>query len=185
VIPALRRLVEDEFERGASIPVVPLREDREAVRDIPGLVLVPLDPETAWQEGGSISERIAQWTRERGHSPRLYPASLIWCAKKPGRELREAVELWLAWKRVAKEVAEGVLGAEFDRADVQTEVKAAESAAKDEVWSGYRFVVLLEPTAPDRLKVIDLGAGHMSANQTLCGRIIGTLKGEALLNESI
>ncbi len=188
VLPAVRRLVEAEFERGASIPVVPLREEREAIRDAPGLVLVPLDPGTEWRDGDAIAERIGRWTRERGRSPRLYPASLIWCAKKPGRELREAVELWLAWRRVASEVAEGVLGTEYDRAhraEVQGEVKAAEAAAKDEVWSGYRFVVLFEPTAPDRLKVNDLGAGHASAAQTLCGRVIAALKGEALLNELV
>ncbi len=123
VLPALKRLVEAEFERGASIPVVPLREDRDAIRDAPGLVLVPLDPDTGWREGDAIAERIGRWTRERGRSLRLYPASLIWCVKKPGRELREAVELWLAWLRVAREVAEGVLGTEYnrtDRAEVQT-----------------------------------------------------------------
>jgi hypothetical protein len=35
------------------------------------------------------------------------------------------------------------------------------------------------------LKVIDLGAGHSSAGQTLCGRVISALKSEALLNESV
>ena len=63
--------------------------------------------------------------------------SSVWCARKPGRELRENVELWLAWRRVAREVAQGILGAEFDQADhvdVQTEVTEAEGAAKDEVW---------------------------------------------------
>lgn len=188
VLPALGKLVEDEFARGADIPVIPLREERDAVRDVPGLVLVPLDPEIEWREGGPVAERIAQWTRERGRSPRLFPASLIWCVKKPGRELREAVELWLAWKRVAGEVEKGLLGTEFDRAEraeVHGEAKAAENAAKDEVWSGYRFAVLFEPTAPNRLKVIDLGAGHSSANQTLCGRVLAALKGEALLEETI
>src|SRR6516165_941669 len=50
------------------------------------------------------------------------------CGAEPGRELREAVELWLAWRRVASEVAEGLLGTEYnraDRAEVQAEVKAA------------------------------------------------------------
>ncbi len=188
VLPALRRLVEAEFERSAAIPVVLLREERETIRDAAGLALVPLDPENEWRQDGAIAERIGQWTRERGHSPRLYPASLIWCAKKPGRELRDAVELWLAWRRVAKEVAEGVLGADYgktDRAEVQTEVRAVETAAKDEVWSGYRFVVLFEPSAPNKLKVVDLGAGHASTGQTLCGRIIAALKSEALLNELV
>jgi hypothetical protein len=38
---------------------------------------------------------------------------------------------------------------------------------------------------PDGLKVIDLGAGHSSSGETLCGRVIGALKSEALLNESV
>jgi hypothetical protein len=135
-----------------------------------------------------MTDRIAEWTRDRGRSPRLYPASLIWCAKKPGRELQDAVELWLAWRRVQREVDEGILGAELDRADragVMTEVKAAEAAAKDEVWSGYRFVILSDAKAPNGLKIIDLGAGHASANETLSGHILAALKTEALLNESI
>ena len=67
-------------------------------------------------------------------SIRLYPASLIWCLKKPGRELREKIELWLAWKRVAGEIADGTLGADFDRADraeIQSKVMDAEDTAKD------------------------------------------------------
>jgi hypothetical protein len=93
-----------------------------------------------------------------------------------------------AWRRVAREVAEGVLGVEFDRTDraeVQAKVKDAEEAAKDEVWSGYRFVALSDSKSGTGLKVIDLGAGHASASETLCGRIIGALKTEALLNDSV
>ena len=37
----------------------------------------------------------------------------------------------------------------------------------------------------DGLKVIDLGAGHSSSGETLCGRVIGALKSEALLNETV
>ena len=72
-----------------------------------------------------------------------------------------------------------------DRAEVQTKVKDAEEAAKDEVWGGYRFVALADTSAANGLKVIDLGAGHASASETLCGRIIAALKAEALLNESV
>src|SRR5690348_6424608 len=75
-------------------------------------------------------------------------------------ELREAVEVWLAWRRVEREVIEGVLGADYDsadRAEVRTKVKDAENAAKDEVWSGYRFVVLSDSKAENGLKIIDLG----------------------------
>lgn len=188
VRPAMRKLVQGEFDRGATVRTEPFPEDSTAIPDSPRLTLVIVDPEAEWKDGSQVVNRIVQWTRERGTSPRLYPGSLVWCAKKPGRELRERVELWLAWRRVAREVAEGLLGAEFDRADradVQAKVKDAEEAAKDEVWGGYRFVVLADAKAATGLKVIDLGAGHASASETLCGRIIGALKTEALLNESV
>ena len=186
--PALRRFVEAEFERGASIPVIPPPADSTVVPDAPRLTLVIVSPEHEWYDSGPVADRIAEWTRDRGRSPRLYPASLIWCAKKPGRELQDAVELWLAWRRVQREVDEGILGAEFDRTDraeVSTEVKTAEAAAKDQVWGGYRFVILSDAKAANGLKVIDLGAGHASASETLTGHILAALKTEALLNESI
>jgi hypothetical protein len=37
----------------------------------------------------------------------------------------------------------------------------------------------------DGVKAIDLGAGHSSSGETLCGRVIAALKSEALLNESV
>jgi len=72
-----------------------------------------------------------------GKSPRLYPGALLWCLKKPGRDLREKVELLLAWRRIGKEIIEGTLGKDFDkveRADIQSKVKGAEDDVKDEVW---------------------------------------------------
>jgi hypothetical protein len=186
--PALRRLVEEEFRRGASIPVAPFPRDGAEIPDTPRLTLVVMDPEVEWAGGGSLRAQIAEWTRQRGKSPRLYPGALVWCLRKPGRDLREKVELWLAWRRVAKEVADGTLGGEFDKSDqaeLRAKVKDAEDAAEDEVWGGYRFAVLADSQEPDRLKVIDLGAGHSSSGETLCGRVIAALKSEALLNESV
>ena len=186
--PAIRKLVEQEFKRGATLPITFFPEDSAAVQDSPRLTLIVLDSETGWTPVSEVSERIGNWTRERGNSPRLYPGSLVWCARKPGRELRQKVELWLAWQRVDREVVEGVLGAEYDRADrlgVQAQVKDAHEAARDEVWASYRFVALADSQEPHGLKTIDLGAGHASAGETLCGRIVGALKAEALLNESV
>ena len=188
VKPAIRKLVEGEFRQGASLPVVVFPEDSSAVQDSPRLVLTVLDPETEWTGSDQAIEQIHDWTRERGRSPRLYPGSLVWCARRPGRELRDRVELWLAWQRVVREVAEGVLGAKFDRmdrAEVRDKVRDAEEAAKDEVWASYRFVILSDSQGETGLRHIDLGAGHASATETLCGRIVGALKSEGLLNESV
>jgi hypothetical protein len=186
--PALRRLVEEEFRRGASIPVVPFPRDGSEIPDTPRLTLVVADPEAEWSGAGSLRAQIAEWTRQRGKSPRLYPGALVWCLKKSGRDLREKLEVSLAWKRVAREVADGTLGGEFDRndrAELQSKVKEAEGAARDEVWGGYRFAVVADGQEADGLQVIDLGAGHSSSGETLCGRVISALKSGALLNESV
>jgi hypothetical protein len=188
VKPARRKLVEEEFRRGASISVVAFPDDGAEIPDTPRLTLVVADPEVEWSGGGPLRAQLAEWTRQRGKSPRLYPGALVWCLKKPGRDLRDKVEQELAWKRVAREVAEGTLGGEFDksdRAELQAKVKDAEEAAKDGVWGDYRFAVVADGQETDGLKVIDLGAGHSSSGETLCGRVIAALKSEALLNESV
>ena len=186
--PTLRKLVEGEFKSRATIPIVFFPPDSSTVQDSPRLTLVVLDPNDEWSDGGQIAEQTGVWTRKRGKSDRFYPGSLVWCGRKPGRELRAKVELWLAWKRVAHEVREGILGTEYDRRDlseVLAKVREAEETAKDEVWAGYRFVAISEKGQPNGLKIIDLGAGHSSASETLCGRIVTALKSEALLNESV
>ncbi len=188
VKPEVRKVVEGEFARGASVPVVYFPEDGDAVQDSPRLTMVVLNPEEEWRESGQLAERVSQWTKERGRSPRLYPGALVWCVRKPGRELRESVEMLLAWRRVAHEVSQGILGAEFDhaeRTELRTRIREAEDAAKDEVWAGYRFVALADNQAAHGLKVIDLGVGHSSGNDTLCGQVITALKSSALLNESV
>jgi hypothetical protein len=87
-----------------------------------------------------------------------------------------------------QEVRSGTLGGEFDRndrAELEANVKAAEESAKDEVWGDYRFAIVADAQGKDGLKVIDLGAGHSSSGETLCGRVLAALKSEALLNESV
>ena len=186
--PQMRKLIEDEFKRGATLPIVRFPEDSGEIPEQPKLTLVVVDPDTEWRGRMETGRQIAEWTRDRGNSPRRYPGSLIWCVKKPGRELRTRVETWLAWQRVEREVAQGILGTEFDEADrseVRARVKNAQDAAKEEVWGGYRHAVLADSKENDGLRTIDLGAGHSSANDTVCGRVVRALKTEGLLSESI
>ena len=195
VNPAIRKLITEEFKKGASLPIVEFPQSNNDIQDSPRLALIVADPDTQFTDssvGNSLqsatARRIQNWTTERGSSPRLYPGSLVWCVRRPGRELRQSVELWLAWQRIEHEIREGVLGVEYDRSDftdVRTQVKDAHEAAKDEVWASYRFVALADTREEHGLKIIDLGAGHASTGETLCGRVIGALKAEALLNESV
>ena len=75
-------------------------------------------------------------------------------------------------------------GESSDRTEITGKAREAEDAAKDEVWASYRYVVLADNRESNGLKVIDLGAGHASATETLSGRVVGALKSQALLNES-
>ncbi len=186
--PAVRELVKKEFHSGTTLPIIDFPENSPSIQDTARLILVLLDPETGWSGEVQDAQRIRQWMKQRGQSPRLYPGSLVWCAKSTGRKLHEKVALWLAWKKVEDEINKGILGAGYDRAerdDVQSSVKDALESAKNEVWASYRFVILSDSHAPDGLKVIDLGAGHSSSRETLCGRVLSALKSEALLNESV
>ena len=188
--PAIRKLVADDFDRGATLPRVCFPADAAAIADDPKLTLVVMDPEAEWTGAldDDVRKRIATWTRTRGGSPRLYPGALVWAVRKPGRELRGKVEQWLAWKRVAGEAAAGTLGSEIDRAelaDIRTKVREAADAAREEVWGGYRWLVIADASEADGLKAIDLGAGHSSSSESLCGRVISALKSSALLNESV
>ncbi len=186
--PVVRTLVDAAFREGTSIPIVCFPEDSTVIQDSPRLGIVVVDPAHEWNGGSTLREQIAEWTTNRGKSARLYPGSLVWCVRKPGRDLREKVEMLLAWRRVQRDVREGVLGPDYERADlreIEVKVKDAEEAAQEEVWASYRFVVLSDSQDPSGLKVIDLGAGHSSGAETLCNRIIGALKAEALLNESV
>ncbi len=188
ILPAIRKLVQQEFDRGAKVPLVLFPQDGAAIADTPRLTLIVADPRTEWGFGGSTAEQLGRWTRERGASPRLYPAALIWCVRKRGRELRERVESWLAWQRVAREMKQGLLGPEFGRAEqqeLQSRTRDAENAARDEVWGSYRFVALFDAKSESKLETIDLGAGHSSGNETLCGRVLAALRTRALLSGSV
>ena len=181
-------LVKREFEKRAAVPLLFFPADGDAIPDSPRLTFVVVDPEAEWNGQSAKRQEIADWTAKRGKSPRLYPAALVWCVRKPGRDLRDRIETWLAWKRVEHEIVAGTLGGEFEKpekAEVASKVRDAEETAKDEVWAAYRYVVLADQKEPDGLKVIDLGAGHASSAETLSGRVIMALKSQGLLNESV
>ena len=188
VRPAIRRLVQQEFDQGSRIRKVYFPEDSNAVGDDPRMTLVVVSPEEEWRENGPIAERIGQWTRERGRSPRLYPAALVWCIRKPGRDLQDKVELWLAWQKVRSEIDAGTMGPEFERPElnaVSQQIRSAEEEAVEEVKASYRFVALGDSQAENGLKTIDLGAGYSRGGPTLSERVVAALNSNGLLNESV
>ena len=188
VKPAIRKLVQQEFGRGLNIQRVYYPDESNAVTDDPRMTLVVISPEDEWREDSYMSNRIQQWTRERGRSPRLYPAALVWCTRKPGRDLQDKVELWLAWQKVRDEINAGTMGPEFEKPELNAlaqQIRNAEEDATEEVWAGYRYVTLQDSKTETGLKTIDLGAGYSRGNDNLTERVISALKSNALLNETV
>jgi len=186
--PTMGKLIKEEFERGKTIPTVGFPESGTDVPDSPRLTLVISSPDEEWIGKEAQKENLRTWFDHRGNSPRLYPGALVFCFKKPGRDLRDKVEAWLAWERVQFDVNKGSLGTELDTEDLKNlaaDVKSAQADARDEVWASYRYIALSEPSSPGGVTSIDLGAVMAGSGTTLCGRIIAALKQDALLNESI
>jgi hypothetical protein len=189
VAKAVRAAVKQEFEKGRVVPLYPFPSEGSDVPDTPKLTIVALAPENEWEPAGAIRKTLAEWTRQRGTSSRLYPAALVWVVRKPGRALQEKAEAWLAWKRVAEDLGSGVLGADFEqseRGEVTRQIKDSEEALRDEVWASYRYAIVADPQGTDGLREIDLGAGHASSGSASpSARVVAALKAEALLNETV
>jgi hypothetical protein len=189
VVPAMETLVKKEFERGKTLPWVPLPDNSTDIPDNPKLTLLVGKPALEWDGADAqVRTTIAAWTKQRGDAARSYPAALVWCLKKPGGDLQQKVEDLLAWRRVKSEIDSGTLKGEFEAADIKAvtaSLKEAEDAAKEEVWASYRFVVVADQAELDGIAVIDLGAGHSSGGDSLCSRAIAALKSASALNESV
>lgn len=178
VTAEMKRIIQLEFEKGKNLPApMMFPQDGTAVGDTTRLTLVVLDPAQEWTDNGKTRAEILEWSRQRGHSPRLHPATLIWCVRRPGRDLRTKVEAALAWRKVQREYLDGSLAGEFDQSD-RDEITAkrgdADEAAQDEVWAAYRYIVLSDNKDDSGLQAIDLGAGHASQGETLsaaCSRL--------------
>lgn len=190
IMPTMLDLVKKEFSKDTKIPIVFFPADETSIPDSPKLILIVMDPRQEWSDNGNgrIQEQVLEWTKKRGKSPRLYPGALVWCLTKSSVGIRDKVVNWLAWRRVREEERNGLLGKDIDESEIRqmnANLATSESAAREEVWASYRFVVLFDSKDLTELRIIDLGAGHSSANETLSGRVIQALKSQSLLNESI
>lgn len=182
---ALKKLVKEEWERGAMIPLVLFPDDDIAVPDQPRLNVVVVAPEKALDD--EVRKILSEWTEHRGGSRRSYPASIVWAVRRQGRDLQDKLELYLCWKRVHEEISSGLLG-DFEPAErhaAKEELLNAEDDAREEVWASYQFALLYDRSQKDGLKLVMLGAGHASSGDSLSARVIAAMRSEGLLNESV
>lgn len=189
VKPLLKETIQTEFKKNSQLPISFFPADSSSIQDTTKLTIVVAEPDKEWMDSEGFKSDLSHWIKSRGTSPRLYPAALIWCFKKQGRELRDKAEVLLAWKQVNKEYADGLLGSDMsssDIAELRSKLVDSENAVKDEIWASYRYIALYTKNQENHnLHIIDLGQGHSSASISLSDRIITALKSQALLNDSV
>lgn len=187
--PFIKNIIQEEFRKNNKLPISFFPADSSAIQDTTKLTIIVADPDQQWEESSQFKAMVAQMLKSRGGSNRLYPATLIWCFKKQGKELRNKAELLMAWNMVNNEFSEGILGSEMvgsDKMELRAKLTDAENAVRDEVWASYRYIALYSKKQEQQnLHVIDLGQGHSSANVSLSDRIISAMKTQALLNDSV
>ena len=142
--------IEAPSRADSPIRIEPYPTASADIDNSPRLQVVVVEPDREWTDTGATRDMIRNWPQKRGESSRDYPAALVWCVKKPGRELREKAELVLAWRRVQKELQEGTLGTDVQAGDlrgVKDSVHDAEDELVEEAWASYRFVVIADSSA--------------------------------------
>src|SRR5208337_3633237 len=77
VKPEMTRLVQNEFKIAAGVPVVFFPVDSSDIQDSPRLAIIVGDPDAEWTGTGALRQQVADWTKQRGKSPRLYPGALV------------------------------------------------------------------------------------------------------------
>ena len=171
VKPAIRKLVEREFNRGTGIQKVYFPEDGNAVSDDPRMTLVVMSPTEEWREkqphprAGCPVDREERLVFQALPQPRWSGAP-----GSPAGTFRTAWRPGSAWLKVKAEVDWGTLGPEIEKRELDSlgeQIKKAEEDAKEEVQGSYRFVSLYDPQAESRLKTIDMGAGYANGNESL------------------
>jgi hypothetical protein len=184
----MREVVQSVFKQGAEIDLCLFPKDAAAVPDRAALTLAVMSPDEMWQEGqeSGLNQRLTEWTRHCGLSPRQYPGAVLWIAAESSGGLQTASEDWLAWQAVADYVNRG--GVEEieveDQRRITRELNQSKAQIEERVWSSYSHLLLWDAAA-NGLKHLPLGQLHPSEARTLSSAILARLRHDSLLSREI
>jgi hypothetical protein len=184
----MREVVQSVFKQGAEIDLCLFPKDATAVPDRAALTLAVMSPDEMWQEGqeSGLNQRLTEWTKHCGLSPRQYPGAVLWIAAESSGGLRTACEDWLAWQAVADYVNRG--GVEEievdDQRRITRELNQSKAQIEERVWSSYSHLLLWDAAA-NGLKHLPLGQLHPSEARTLTSAILARLRHDSLLSREI
>jgi hypothetical protein len=177
----VRNVVKTELERGLGIDRVYFPDKTADIPDRAALMLAVMAPDRALAEPGSLS-LIEQMSKEHGQSSRVFKSAVIWSVAEDTSTLRDEARKGLAWENILADKED----LKLDDAQVKQlkeNVNKAKGYLREAVWQAYKNVFLLDDG--NKLRRIDLGKIHSSAADDLVTLILGRLRHEDLLTDSV
>lgn len=177
----VRAEVQKVFAKGVGVDRKYFPKKSNELPDVAALTLVVLGPDQPATDPAT-RQLLGAMTAESGSSSRTFKSALIWAVAEEGAGLAEEARKLLAWREIEAESGEMKLE-EPQQRQLAESIKKAERDLLEAVWRAYKNVFLLADDGT--LRHIDLGLVHSSAAGSLHDFIIGRLKQEDLVAESV
>ncbi len=155
-------------------------ERSNQIADRPVLTLAVLAPDRSMQDKG-VLQFVESLTREYGTSGRTFKSALIWAVADDSAPLKEEARKALAWEAIRDEDESRLDDAQ--KRQLAENIKLAARDLKESVWRTYKTIVMLGKD--NTLKTIDLGLVHSSAAETLVQLMLGHLRQDGDLIDSV
>jgi hypothetical protein len=127
---------------------------------------------------------IEKITREAGNSNRTFKSALLWMAAESLTPLQDAARQLLAWEIIQAEDAQGQLHLDdTQKRQIAEMVNKSRRDLRETVWRQYRHLFLLGKD--NELRRIDFGLLNSSASDTLVGLVLGRLRQDDEIVDSI
>jgi len=183
--PKIEELVRAEIQKVFSkceIERVFFPEKSGDIPDRAALILVILPPEISLTDEKRTSEFIESFTQEYGTSARTFKSALIWIVPDSSTALDEEARKLLAWKDIDDEKEELRLD-DTQKRRLGENLKKSSRDIRETVWRTYKHVMFLGKD--NQIQHIDLGMVHSSAAGSMVDLIIGRLRQEDIVEDSI
>ncbi|PXF61726.1 MAG: AAA family ATPase [Candidatus Methanogaster sp.] len=183
--PKIKELVRAEIQKVFSkceIERIFFPEKSGDIPDRAALILVILPPDLSLTDEKRTSEFIESFTREYGTSARTFKSALIWIVPDSSTALDEEARKLLAWKDIDDEKEELRLD-DTQKRRLGENLKKSSRDIKETVWRTYKHVMFLGKD--NQIQHIDLGMVHSSAASSMVDLIIGRLRQEDIVEDSI
>lgn len=180
----IRAEIEKVFRAGSGIERVYFPEESNQISDRPVLTMAVIAPEHDLQNEAETTHLIEKITREAGNSNRTFKSALLWMVADSLAPLQDSARQLLAWETIQDEDGQGQLHLdETQKRQIGEVINKSRRDLREAVWRQYRHLFLLGKD--NELRRINFGLLNSSASDTLVGLVLGRLRQDDEIIDSI